>query len=72
MIRTVYIDDSGEKARAFLKFIQSLDFVISTGKDIVLTDRQKKELDKRRKSALDEDFIPLKEVNKRLKKKYGL
>lgn len=72
MIYTFRIDDSSEKAKAFLRYIKSLDFVQVEDKDIVLSEKQKKELDKRRKNAKPEDFLSLKDVNRRLNNKYGL
>lgn len=48
MLRTIYIDDSNQKAKALIEYLKTLDFVSLNTEE--LPDWQKSELDK----ALDE------------------
>ena len=45
MIRTLYLDDTGEKAKAFLEFVKTLDFVSEENEEFTLSTDHIKELD---------------------------
>lgn len=74
MKRTFHIDDSNKNAQAFIDFMKTLDFVQFDDDSVSfeLSDAQKEELDKRRESATEDDFMSIEESNDLLNKKYGL
>lgn len=67
----ISLDIQDHKAEAFIKFIQTLDYVSIT--EITdLTNEQKQELDYRLETAKEQDFIALEEAIKRWNKNYDL
>tara|TARA_X000000950_G_C13453572_1_gene472914 strand:+ start:240 stop:470 length:231 start_codon:yes stop_codon:yes gene_type:complete len=72
---TIHIDDSGDRAKAFLKFIRGLDFVQIEEEETDwyddLTAEQKEDIETSRKQILEGKGIPHSEVQKEVDKLLG-
>ncbi|MEO9258228.1 MAG: hypothetical protein ABI207_07595 [Crocinitomicaceae bacterium] len=67
MIHTLHIDDSNPKAKAFLEFIKTLDFI----KEVQIDEKQiKKAIDEGIESLEKHGGIPHEEIMSKMKNKY--
>ena len=70
MIRTLHIDDSNPRAKAFLEFVRTLDFIQVDEQEISLSQEQIKALEEGIESLEKHGGVPHEEVMAKMKNKY--